>query len=398
MQPQRKVSSGHEHPIITTNGAPEFTAAYNLIISLASSSPMREQFFARLCSYLEQPITSSPTYGSTLAISTLTTIFNNLSPASTARYYVFQTILKVIRSSSVGTAFDALIPQLEENVESWIEAWELDEEDQQSLFTSIADVAQASGDRDLTYTYLLRALETVPVSSASDAESATLAKRTLIEALTNPSILDFGPLTASDSVQALRKSDAPLAELLDIFSSDDYATYQQFISSNSLSSLNIPDSASTALETKIRLLTLATIAASAPNRSVPYSTITSSLNISDDDVEMWVIDTIRAGLVEGKLSQLKQEFLVQRATYRVFGERQWTEIQGRLMVWRRSLESVLGAVRAERERFLREGAGNYQEENQQRVNGWAERRGGGRRPGGDRQQQREPREVDVGGD
>ncbi len=239
------------------------------------------------------------------------------------------------------------------------------------------------------------ALETIPVSAAQESESQQLAKRTLIQALTNPSCTDFTPLTASDSVQALRKSDPALFELLEIFSSDDYATYIEFLGSNSLSDLNIPDSASTVLETKIRLLTLATIASSAPSRSVPYSTIASSLNIESEEVEMWVIDTIRAGLIEGKLSQLKQEFLVQRATYRVFGEKQWAEIQGRLMVWTRSLESVLTAVRAERERYLREGVGSYQEENQQRVNGYQERRGGG---GGGGRRQQQQREVDIGGD
>ena len=371
----------------------EFTAAYNLLISLCSSSPMREQLYSRMCQYLEQPITSSPTYGGSLAISTLATIFNVISPASKARFYVFQAILKVIRATSSASSFEALIPQLEDSIDSWSTAWQLDEEDKENLFTAIADVALASGDRDLTYKYLMHALETIPVSAAQESESQQLAKRTLIEALTNPSVTDFTPLAASDSIQALRKSDPALFELLEVFSSDDYATFIEFLGSNSLSDLNIPDSASTVLETKIRLLTLTTIASSAPNRSVPYSTIASSLNVPEEEVEMWVIDTIRAGLVEGKLSQLKQEFLVQRATYRVFGEKQWAEIQGRLMVWTRSLESVLTAVRNERERFLREGVGNYQDENQQRVNGYQERRGGG---GGRRQQQQ--REVDIGAD
>jgi hypothetical protein len=38
------------------------------------------------------------------------------------------------------------------------------------------------------------------------------------------------------------------------------------------------------------------------------------LRVPASDVEMWVIDTIRAGLVEGRLSQLKSEFLVPRTS------------------------------------------------------------------------------------
>ncbi|KAI5280739.1 Eukaryotic translation initiation factor 3 subunit M, partial [Ascosphaera acerosa] len=108
-------------------------------------------------------------------------------------------------------------------------------------------------------------------------------------------------------------------------------------------------SAAEALRAKMRLLTLASLAASVPSRSLSYDAIASALRIERAQVEGWVIDAVRAGLVEGKLSQLRGEFLVQRSTYRVFGERQGAEVQGRLMVWRQSLETVLSAIRTERE-------------------------------------------------
>ena len=317
---------------------------------------------------------------------------------------MFLAILKVIKSATSSQAFEALVPQLETNIPNWLSAWQLDEEDARNLYVSVADVAAATGNNDLSYKYLLSALETIQPSSSSDSESQSVAKRVLISALTNPSVTDFTPLTASDAIQSLRKSESNLFELLEIFSSDDYASYNDFLETNSLSSLSIPDSAAEVLSNKMRLLTLATIAASSPNRSVPYQTIASALQISSEDVEMWVIDTIRAGLVEGKLSQLKREFLVQRATYRVFGEKQWAEIQGRLMVWRRSLESVLSVVRSEREKFAREGPGaSYDEQQGQRQNWFGNNEGGNRRgghQGGGRrnqgQQQQFNREVDVG--
>lgn len=365
---------------------------------------MCDQLLARLCQYLEQPITSSTSHGSALAIATLTTIFNVLPSESESRYHVFLAIVKVIRSRSSQQAFDALIPQLEANIDTWTAAWQLDEEDVRNLYVAVADVAAASGDHDLSYKYNLRALETISPTAASETEARDLSKKALIQALSSPTVTDFTPLAASDAIQALRKSDSALFELLEIFSSDDYSSYADFLETNELPKLGFSESAEGVLSKKIRLLTLASIASSTPTRSVPYSTIASALQISAEDVEMWVIDTIRAGLVEGKLSQLRQEFLVQRATYRVFGEKQWAEIQGRLMVWRRSLESVLQVVRSEREKFLRDGPGNYEEQGGQR-NGFqfdgGQRRQGGRRNQGDRQQRGEQqqhptREVDVG--
>ncbi|ETI26933.1 hypothetical protein G647_10032 [Cladophialophora carrionii CBS 160.54] len=411
------------------NGAPEreFTAAYNLLISLATQSTISDQIFARLCTYLsEGPVTSSPVYGGSLAVQTLTTIFNVLSPSSESRYHVFLAILRVIRATSSTQAFEALIPQLETNIPFWLQSWSLDDDDARTLFVAVADVASAQGNSDLEYTYLLRALQTIESKHASAEESASLARRTLITALTNPSITDFTPLTDNDAIIALRRSDAALFDLLEIFSSDDYSAYLDFLETNSLSSLSIPDSAADLLANKIRLLTLSSIAATTATRSVPYAQIAQALQIPSEDVEMWVIDTIRAGLVEGKLSQMKGEFLVQRATYRVFGEKQWAEIQGRLMVWRRSLESVLTVVRNERERFLREGVNGGEDAG--RANGYGDRDGdnqgynrgerqqrrgggggggrGGRR-GGDRErdrdrdrdlQQNQQREIEVGGD
>lgn len=354
-------------------------------------------FLNRICSYLsEQPVASSAQFGPSLALTTLTTIFNILPNNSESRYHVFMAILKVIRSTSNNAAFDALTPQLNTNVPKWVVAWDLDEEDARSLHVAIADVAAASGDHDMAYKYLLHGLETIPPDSASEAESRDLAKRTLIAALTNPTITDFNPLIDREPIQALRDSDSGLFDLLNIFASDDYAAYTEFLEATPLTSLSLPESAAEMLETKIRLLTIASLAAGATNRSLPYSTISDALQIPKDDVEMWMIDAIRAGLVEGKLSQLKQEFLVQRATYRVFGPKQWSEIQGRLMVWQRSLEGVLSLVKSEREKFEREGAGgdDMQQNGERRFGGY---RGQGGRGG--RNQNHQPREVDfVGGD
>ena len=301
-------------------------------------------------------------------------------------------ILKVIRATSATQAFETLTTQLRTNVPKWLTEWQLDDEDARQLHIAVADVAAASGNNDMSFEYLLLALDTLPPDQASGEEAQKLAKRTLMAAFTNPSITDFTPLTQSDAIQGLRKSEPGLFDLLEIFSADDYSSYLDFTHSTPLSSLQL-DSASQILETKIRLLTLATTAANAPNRSVPYSEIAKALQIPSTDVEIWVIDTIRAGLVEGKLSQMKQEFLVQRATYRVFGEKQWAEIQGRLMVWRRSLESVLGIIKSEREKFAREGPGSH-EEPQPRTNGYG---GGDRRQGGGRMN-RQPREVDFAGE
>lgn len=69
----------------------------------------------------------------------------------------------------------------------------------------------------------------------------------------------------------------------------------------------------------------------------------------------------------------------------MFGEKQWTEVQGRLDTWRASLEGVLAVVRGEREKMVKERERELREV-EGRVNGG----GGGGGMGRGR------REIDVG--
>ncbi|KAA6412128.1 MAG: eukaryotic translation initiation factor 3 subunit M [Lasallia pustulata] len=333
------------------NAAPEkeFIAAYNLLVHLVRQSPDLDKFLPKICQNLSAPITSSPSNGPGLALSVLTTIFNILPPDNDVRYHVFLAVLRVVRGSA---SFETLKSQLK-NLESWIAQWETDEEDQRKLYLSIADVAEEAGEDEQAYLYLLRALRTVPTEEADSDEARTLSIRALKSALSHPAHFDFQDLTALDSIQALRKSDPVFFELLEIFNADVLDDYNDFQETHDgwVEEQGLDRSI---LYRKMRLLTLASLAASTQSRALPYQHIAKALQIPDEDVEMWVIDIIRAGLVEGKLSQLNQTFLIHRSTYRVFGEKQWQEVQGRLDTWRSSLEGVLAVVRAEREKVIRE--------------------------------------------
>jgi len=130
----------------------------------------------------------------------------------------------------------------------------------------------------------------------------------------------------------------------------------------------------------MRLLTLASVAASTHSRELEYKRIAKALQVPSEDVEMWVIDVIRAGLVEGKLSQQKQVFLVHRTTYRVFGEKQWREVATRLDQWKESLRSVKEVI--SRERQLAETQKEREMHEVDRKLAGATGMGSGRRTGG----------------
>lgn len=364
----------------------EFIAAYNLLVHLVRQSPSLDKFLPKICQNLSAPITSSPVNGPGLALSTLTTIFNILPSDNEVRYHVFLAILRVVRGSST---FESLRSQLK-NLDNWVSQWETDEEDQRKLYLSIADVAEEAGEDEQSYLYLLRALRTIPSDEVAGEEAHTLSVRALKSALSQPTHFDFQDLISVKSIQALQKSDPTYFELLEIFNADLLDDFNDFKDEHDswLEEQNLDNSA---LYRKMRLLTLASLAASTPSRSLPYQHIAKALQIPSEDVEMWVIDVIRAGLVEGKLSQLNQTFLVHRSTYRVFGEKQWIEVQGRLHTWKSSLEGVLSVVKQEREKMVREKERETREA-EGRTNGVGGGGGGGGMGGARRAQ----REIDVG--
>jgi len=333
------------------NSAPEreLQAAYHLLIHLISQSEDPDTYLPPVCKNLTSPITSSPHNGAGIALGILGTLFNTIQPDDETRYHILLAIVEVIQSTG---NFETLQPQLR-NLDNWVQQWELEPSQSRKLYLAISDAAAAAKEPSEGYTYLLKALRTVQ-DSPSSPEARDISLRALKAALQDEKHFDFQDLTTLDSIQALRKSDTTWSELLELFSSENFDELQEFEEGNpSFLSDNQLDEE--ILARKMRLLTLASLAAhESQTRTLPYARIAKALNVPSEDVEMWVIDSIRSGLVEGKLSQQRQEFLIHRSTYRTFGDHQWREVASRLETWKSSLVNVLAVIRAQKEEFVRE--------------------------------------------
>lgn len=338
--------------------------SYNLLIHLLTQSSEIDPFLPPLCKSLSNPDTlssvSSPSTRHSISLTILTTIFNTLEPDDGIRYPVFSSILDCVSRSG---SYENLRPYLQ-HLDKWLQDWETKTEQQRRLFLKLSQIAaQAAGSPQQdtinkaaqeSYGFLLKALRTIPPSDASNDEARKLSLDALRSALINPTHFDFEDLTALDAVQALRSTEPVWFQLLELFVSDSYDDFLGFCEEHP-SFLQQQNLDQTVLSRKIRLLTVASLAASSSNstRALPYAQIADALQIQLADVEMWVIDVIRAGLVEGKLSQQRKEFLVHRATYRVFLESQWREVARRLDIWSEGLRNVLEVVRVQKEEMVR---------------------------------------------
>ncbi|KAK6864438.1 PCI domain-containing protein [Apiospora arundinis] len=355
----------------------EFTAAYNLLVYLVMQSKNSDKMLSKVCDNLLKPITSSPQNGPALALGALTNIFNMVKPDSEIRFHIFTFIVRFVKQYSM---FDALKKHLR-TLDSWVEQWGIDEEDQRKLYENIAEVASEAGDENTSYDFIVKAINTFEKEEVSSEDAQRLALRALKSALLSPTHYDFSDLMGLPAVQALSDSHAVYFELLEIFAEKDLEDYNDFNEEHD-DFIEKEHLNADLLHRKIRLLTFASLAASQPSREIPYKLITKALQIPDNEIELWAIDVIRAGLVEGKLSQREQVFLVHRTVYRVFGEKQWRELGDRVDGWRRTIAAVAAALR--KEQANAEAARKREvEELERKLTGTGFEDGGNRR-GGDR--------------
>jgi translation initiation factor 3 subunit M len=105
-----------------------------------------------------------------------------------------------------------------------------------------------------------------------------------------------------------------------------------------------PELDRSALEHKIKLLTIASLGHANVGKDVPYSTIASAIHAEPSAIENWTIDCIRSGLITARISQTKQSVRILRATTRAFEREQWEALEQRLLSWKTGLVDVLEVV------------------------------------------------------
>ncbi|KAF8914261.1 hypothetical protein CPB84DRAFT_1721203 [Gymnopilus junonius] len=287
-------------------------------------------------STLLRSISSSSTDRLSVKYRVISNLFNTIPRNSPLRLLVYQTILDLATSQDELHILEITKP----NVERWLSEWEITDEEKASFLKSIVDAYLKTDEPAASYDYSLLYIKSLPPSSDA-ANAASLDA--IASALRLPTIFDFDPLFKLDAVVSVK--DHELFSLLQIFLNNGLPEFKAWQTKHpaALETYNIP---APELERKIRLLTLASLAFKHVGKNLPYPTIAEALDVSPSEVEKWVIDVIRAGLVWGKLSQTTQSLHISRATSRTFEQEQWQALEKRLVAWKIGLASILDVVAA----------------------------------------------------
>jgi translation initiation factor 3 subunit M len=180
------------------------------------------------------------------------------------------------------------------------------------------------------------------------SENASLA---LALALAQPTRFDIDDVLKVQGVQDALKA-GKTAELLALFSADEIEAVPKataWVASNedAVKGLGITRLDGKAVLRKIRLIAIATLAARSATKTIPYADIAKALQIDDADIEAWVIDAIRAKLLDAHLSQLKSVVNIRsvssRGTRR-FGSEEWQLLERRLTEWKSAVTDARQVV------------------------------------------------------
>ena len=77
-----------------------------------------------------------------------------------------------------------------------------------------------------------------------------------------------------------------------------------------------------------------------------YAEVADLLDVSEEEVERWVVKTVRSGSIQVKMNQPQKQIVVKSALPFNFAEDQWSKLSLRLRDWRKRLEGLSTSVSA----------------------------------------------------
>ncbi|GKY97580.1 hypothetical protein MPSEU_000716500 [Mayamaea pseudoterrestris] len=218
---------------------------------------------------------------------------------------------------------------------SMLDDWNIT--DRRELYRTIADVTCDERKQK----FLLLLIESYP--DAGDA-----AKEAAIGAIRDPVSLfvQQRTLLSLPAIETLKKNNALLYGLLQVFQEGNLSDYQAFLKAQGgettiLSSFGLN---ADACMRNMRILSLCSLASE--YEEIPYSKVAETLQLpSDFEVESWVIAAMSSGLLQAKMDQLRHMVMVERCVVRRFNLEQWKALQRRLADLKQNIGSVLRGLK-----------------------------------------------------
>jgi len=269
-------------------------------------------------------------------------------PTFPLRYTIFQ---RIVKFASAHGLFEQIVPYLE-YLDNWMVDWDLKPKQKEELFLEVSGYMRDIGKKMDAYNYLKRHIHLFQGRPEKELAGADVEKNTIQlvkDAIMLPMVMQVDDVLALDAVKTLRKSkQKELVGLLDIFLSGSFDDLRKFHDKNKKLFTDHPDLKFEDVTSKVRLLTLATLAQG--KSEVPLADVAKALQEEPDQVEKWVVKAISEDVIDGRIDQLNSRVLVKSNFQRKFGKEEWKFLDTKLSTWIENLESLIKLVGAQKER------------------------------------------------
>eukprot|EP00300_Choanocystis_sp_HF-7_P036422 c52269_g1_i1.p1 GENE.c52269_g1_i1~~c52269_g1_i1.p1 ORF type:complete len:401 (-),score=93.99 c52269_g1_i1:112-1314(-) len=312
----------------------DIEACIRVLIALSlTNNKQHDAFVQQFCENI-----TSKTNRPELRLKLLSHLFNAL-PASAHRAVVFKAMI----AFAIQNQLVHLLERSFTSVGTWAHSWGLTKAQLIDLYAAIYDAIKS---RKWSQAHIDVVTAFVQLGDSTNAEKFEEAAAALsLNSVQHDTIFGFDTLSEVPAVQALsanKNAKYVLAhKLLHLFASENLDAFETFVKANeaALASLGVDVERCRA---KMRILTLASLATSA--HELTYDVVAKHLHVASTEVEFWVIRTMNAKLLTGKINQIDQVIHVSGSTRRTLKEVEWKQLQTNIQAWRDNMKSLLGVI------------------------------------------------------
>ncbi|WZY83208.1 hypothetical protein YC2023_029592 [Brassica napus] len=315
----------------------DLECTYTIICSLVKNANSAEDVL-EMVNAISSKVVQQPSDKASLRLKILFNLYNLVDHP----YARFQVYMKALTLAVEGKVAEYIVPSFEK-IDSFLKEWSIDTKDQRQLFLAIANVLREN--KSLvkeSLKFLTKYLATFSNEDTLD-EAKEEAVRAVIEFVKASSIFQCDLLDLP-AVAQLEKDVkyAPVYQLLKIFLTQRLNAYMEFQAANAecLQTYGLVDEECV---TKMRLLSLVDLASDESGK-IPYTSIKDTLQVKEEEVELWIVKAITAKLIDCKMDQMNQVVIVSRCSEREFGSKQWQSLRTKLATWRDNIGNVISTI------------------------------------------------------
>ncbi|XP_022555126.1 eukaryotic translation initiation factor 3 subunit M-like [Brassica napus] len=315
----------------------DLECTYTIICSLVKNANSPEDVL-EMVKAISSKVVQKPSDKASLRLKILFNLYNLVDHP----YARFQVYMKALTLAVEGKVAEYVVPSFEK-IDSFLKEWSVDTKDQRQLFLAIANVLREN--KSLvkeSLKFLTKYLASFSNEDALD-EAKEEAVRAVIEFVKASSIFQCDLLDLPAVAQLEKDAKyATVYQLLKIFLTQRLNAYMEFQAANAecLQTYGLVDEECV---TKMRLLSLVDLASDESGK-IPYTSIKDTLQVKEEEVELWIVKAITAKLIDCKMDQMNQVVIVSRCSEREFGSKQWQSLRTKLATWRDNIGNVISTI------------------------------------------------------